>query len=139
MLLAAIPSRECDVENATGTLLEGSHDVPAPNVLDVGVRIQDIRGCVDDPKMIDNQLPVFQMPDRRENDSPTRLVSDGAWNTRVLESLTMYRELSTARSPEEFAPVRLRFQREWTFNGGFVSRFTITFCFWLRANSSFDM
>jgi hypothetical protein len=54
MLHAAIFSRDCDVESATGSLLEGSHDVPAPNVLDVGVRVLDIRGCDDDPKMIDN-------------------------------------------------------------------------------------
>ena len=40
----------------------------------------------------------------------------------ALESLTMYGELSAARIPEEFAPVRLRLQREWTFNGRFVSR-----------------
>jgi len=127
MLLSAIPPRECDVESATGSLLEGSHDVPL-NVLHVGVRVQDIRGCVDDPGMIDNQLSVFQMPDRLENDSPTRLVSDSAWNRRALESLTMYRALAAARSPEEFAPVHLRLQREWTFNGGFVSQFTITLC-----------
>jgi len=77
--------------------------------------------------MIDDQLPVFQMPDRLENDSPINPVSDGAWHRRALESLTVYRELTTACSPEEFAPVRLRFQRELAFNGGFVSRFTITF------------
>jgi hypothetical protein len=128
-LLTAIPSRESDVESATGNLLEGSHDVPALNVLDVGVRVQNIRGCNDDPKMIDNILPVVQMPESLDNDSPTNLVSVSSWNRRVLESLTMYRELSTARIPEEFAPVRLRFEREWTFNGGFVSRFTVTFCF----------
>jgi hypothetical protein len=79
------------------------------------------------------------MQDSLDNESPARQVSDSAWNIRALESLTVYGELSTARTPEEFAPVRLRFQREWTFNGGFVSRFTITFCFWLPANSSFDM
>jgi hypothetical protein len=50
------------------------------------------------------------------------------WHRRVLESFTMYGEISAARIPEEFAPVRMRFQREWTFNGGFVSRFIIMFC-----------
>jgi len=44
MFLAAIPSRECDVESATGSLGEASHDVPVPNVPYVGVRVQDIRG-----------------------------------------------------------------------------------------------
>ena len=99
MLLASIPSSE------------GSHDVPAPNVL-------------------------VQTPDSHENDSPTSPVSDRAWNRRALELLTMYRELSAARIPEEFAPLRLRFQQELTFNGGVVSRFTIIFCFLLLANCS---
>ena len=125
MLLAAIPSREGDVESATGSLLEGSHDVPALNVLDVqGVRGQDIRRC----EVIDNRLTMFQTPDSPENDFPTSPVSDSAWN-RVLESLTMYRELSAARIPEEFVPLRMRFQQELTFDGGIVSRFTIMFCF----------
>ena len=79
--------------------------------------------------MIDNRLNVVQMPESIDNDSPTNGVSVSAWNRRVLESLTMYRELSTACTPEEFVPVRLRFEREWTFNGGFVSQFTVTFCF----------
>ena len=47
----------------------------------------------------------------------------------ALESLTMYGELSAARIPEEFAPVRLRLQLEWTFNGGFVSRSTFMLVF----------
>ena len=124
MLLTAIPSREGDVESATGSLLEGSHDVPVLNVLDVGVHGQDICRC----EVIDNRLTVFQMPDSPENDFPTSPVSDSAWN-RVLESLTMYRELSAARIPEEFVPLRMRFQQELTFDGGIVSRFTIMFCF----------
>ena len=103
MLLVAISSRECDVESATGSLREGSRDVPAPNV------------------------PVVQMLDNLENESPTSLVFGSA--RRAFESLTIYYEISAARIPEEFAPVRMRLQREWTFNGGFVSRFTITFCF----------
>jgi len=119
---------ECDIESATGPL-ERSHDVLASNVLDVRVRVQDIRGCDDDPKTIENRLPVVQMPDSFDNGSPTNPVSDRAWSIRALESLTMYRELSTARIPEEFAPVHLRFQREWTFNAGFVSRFSVTFHF----------
>jgi len=129
MLLAAIPSRECEVESVTGSFLEGSHDVPAPNVLDVGVRVQGIRECDDDPKIIYNRLPVFQTMDRVENESTTGPASDSAWNRRALESLRMYRELSAAHIPAEFVSVRLRLEREWTFNGGFVSQFTIMFCF----------
>lgn len=45
------------------------------------------------------------------------------WYREALESLTMYGELSAARMPEEFAPVRTRFQQEWSFAIGFVSRF----------------
>jgi hypothetical protein len=129
VLLSSIPSTKCDVESATCSLIEGSHDhdVPAPNVLDVGVRVQDIRGR-DDPKMIDTRLPMVQI-DSLENDSPTNLVSHSSWNRRAFESLTMYGELSAAHIPEEFALVRMRCQREWAFNGAFVSRFIIMFCF----------
>jgi len=62
------------------------------------------------------------MPDRLENDFPTSPVSNSAWNRRALESLTMYRGLSTVRIPQEFVTVRLIFERKWTFDGGFVSR-----------------
>ena len=79
------------------------------------------------------------MQDSLNNESPASPVLDRAWNIRALESLTMYRELSAAHIPEEFELVRLRFQRELTFNGAFVSRFTIMFCFRLPANSSFDI
>ena len=58
------------------------------------------------------------------------------WHRIAFESLTMYGELSAARTPEEFAAVRLRFQTEWTFNGGFVSRFTMMFCLRPSFNSS---
>ena len=50
------------------------------------------------------------------------------WHTMalaMLASLTMYGELSAAHVPEDFVPVRTRLQHEWTFNAGFVSRFTI--------------
>ena len=128
-MLPSIPSRKCDVESATCRLIEGSHDhdVPAPNVPGVGVRVRDIRAH-GDPKIIDTRLPVVQI-DTFENGSPTNLVSDNSWIRRALESLTMYGELSAALIPEEFALVRMRFQREWTFNGAFVSRFVIMFCF----------
>jgi hypothetical protein len=45
------------------------------------------------------------------------------WYRKALESLTMYGELSVARTPEDFAPVCTRFQQEWSFAIGFVSRF----------------
>jgi len=51
------------------------------------------------------------------------------WQRRILAPFTMYGELSVACTPEEFAFVRTRLQREWTFDGGFVSRFTIMFLF----------
>jgi len=45
------------------------------------------------------------------------------WYRRTLEFLTVYNELCT----EDFAPVRTKLQQEWTFDGGFVRRFTIVF------------
>jgi hypothetical protein len=47
------------------------------------------------------------------------------WHSRTLASLTVYGELFAARTPEEFALVHTRLQQEWSFNGGFVSLFTI--------------
>ena len=61
------------------------------------------------------------------------------WYRMALESLTMYKEISTAHIPEEFVPLHLRFQQEWIFIEGFVSRSTIMFYFGLPANSSFDV
>ena len=49
------------------------------------------------------------------------------WYGKALAFLTLYHELSTARTPEGFAAVRVRLQQEWIFNASFVSRFTITF------------
>ena len=51
------------------------------------------------------------------------------WHWRILAYLTMYGELATACTPEEFAFVHMRLQQEWTFAGGFVSRFTIMILF----------
>jgi hypothetical protein len=48
---------------------------------------------------------------------------------QALAFLTLYDELSTARTLEGFAAVRVRLQKEWIFNAGFVSRFTILFSF----------
>jgi hypothetical protein len=47
------------------------------------------------------------------------------WHSKTLASLTVYGELFAARTPGEFAIVHTRLQQEWTFNGGFVSLFTI--------------
>ena len=49
------------------------------------------------------------------------------WYSRTFASLTIYGELSVAGIPEEFALLRMRLQQEWTFSGGFVSRFSIKF------------
>jgi len=46
---------------------------------------------------------------------------------RTLASLTMYGELSVALAPEEFALVHARLQQEWSFDGSFVSRYSIMF------------
>ena len=45
--------------------------------------------------------------------------------TRALASFTMYNELCAAHISEDFVPVRMRLQQEWTFDGGFVSQLTI--------------
>jgi hypothetical protein len=47
------------------------------------------------------------------------------WYSRTLASLTVYGELLAACTPVQFALVHTRLQQEWTFNGGFVSLFTI--------------
>ena len=49
------------------------------------------------------------------------------WWRKALAFLTLYDELSAARTPEGFAAVRVRLQQEWIFNAGFVSQFTIVF------------
>jgi hypothetical protein len=50
-----------------------------------------------------------------------------AWYSRTFASLTIYGELSAARLPEEFALLRMRLQKEWSFSGDLVSRFSIRF------------
>jgi len=47
------------------------------------------------------------------------------WHGMTLASVTVYGELFSARTTEEFASVHMRLQQEWTFNGSFVSLFTI--------------
>jgi hypothetical protein len=76
------------------------------------------------PSVREEGMSIVSLPNGEQID-----IASLPWHSWALESFTMYRELSAARSPEEFAPVRLRFQWEWTFNGGFVSRSTIIFCF----------
>jgi hypothetical protein len=76
------------------------------------------------PSVREEGMSTVSLPNGEQIDIATL-----PWYRMALESLTMYGQLSAARSPEEFAPVRLRFQQEWTFNGGFVSRSTIMFGF----------
>lgn len=64
----------------------------------------------------------------RPNEEPA-VSASLPWQRRILAFFTMYGELSVACTPEEFAFVRTRLQREWAFDGGFVSRFTIIFLF----------
>jgi len=45
------------------------------------------------------------------------------WYRKTLAFLTLYDEISAARTPEGFAAVRVKLQQEWIFNAGFVSRF----------------
>jgi len=60
------------------------------------------------------------------NEEPTTTTTTTqSWYSRPLGSFTFYGELSIARTPEEFASVRARLQQELTFDGGFVSRFTV--------------
>jgi hypothetical protein len=47
------------------------------------------------------------------------------WHSKTLASLTVYGELFATCTPGEFAIVHRRLQQEWTFNGGFVSLFTL--------------
>jgi len=46
------------------------------------------------------------------------------WHIRALSFFTLYGELSVACTPEEFASLRSRLLQEWSFDGGFVRRFT---------------
>jgi len=42
---------------------------------------------------------------------------------KILASMTMYGELSSAETPDQFEPVFRRLQHEWTFIGGLVRLF----------------
>jgi len=63
----------------------------------------------------------------QSNEEATTTTTSQSWYGRPLASLTFYGELSIASTPEEFALVRARLQQELTFDGGFVSRFTVMF------------
>ena len=62
------------------------------------------------------------------NEGPGPLVAATMpMHLKMLASLTVYGELCDADLSEDFAPVRMRLQQEWTFDGGFVSNPSITF------------
>jgi len=46
---------------------------------------------------------------------------------RVVASFTVYGELRAASIREDFVRVWARLKREWAFNAGFVSQFTVVF------------
>ena len=73
----------------------------------------------DDPRVCEG-VAAFPLP----NEEPA-VTAPLPRHWRILAFLTMYYELSVACTPEDFAFVRTRLQHEWTFDGGFVSRFTI--------------
>jgi len=60
----------------------------------------------------------------RPNEEPTTTTTL-PWHRRTLASFILYGGPSVTPTPEEFASVRSRLQQEWSFVGGFVSRFTI--------------
>ena len=60
--------------------------------------------------------------DSRLNEGPTTTTLP--WHSRALSPFTLYSELSTARTPEQYASVHSRLRQEWLFIGGFVGRFT---------------
>jgi hypothetical protein len=101
-LFIASASSEPDIEKAT---------VCNPSVSD------------DDPPVCDGTT-ASSCP--RPNEEPAVWASL-PWQCRILACFTMYGELSVACTSEEFGFVRTRLQREWAFDGGFVSRFTIFF------------
>jgi len=63
-------------------------------------------------------------PRPQPNEEPA-ITATLPWHGRTLASITVYGELFSARTTEEFASVHTRLQQEWTFNGSFVSLFTI--------------
>jgi hypothetical protein len=63
-------------------------------------------------------------PQPNVNEEPT-ITATLPWHGRTLASVTVYGELFTARTSEEFASVHTRLQQEWIFNGSFVGLFTI--------------
>ena len=76
---------------------------------------------VSDGLPIHGEGPAGSQP----NEEPTTTTSTQPWYRRLLASFTFYGELSVACTSEEFALVRTRLQQELTFDGGFVSRFSV--------------
>jgi len=74
-----------------------------------------------------NDRPAIRggMTARRQPNEEPAITAALSWHSKTLASLTVYGELFAARTPGEFAIVHTRLQQEWTFNGGFVSLFTI--------------
>ena len=77
------------------------------------------------------QASVFYKPEGitiplRTDEEPV-VTTTLPWYSRTFASLTIYGELSAARTPKEFALLRRRLQQEWSFIGGLVSRFSIRF------------
>jgi len=56
----------------------------------------------------------------RSNEEPVVTITL-PWHSATMAFFTMYGELRTALTPEEFALVRARLHKEWTFDGGVVS------------------
>ena len=76
---------------------------------------------------VSNDRPSIHggMTARPQPNEESAITATLPWHGRTLASLTVYGELFAACTPEEFALVHTRLQQEWTFNGGFVSLFTI--------------
>ena len=75
--------------------------------------------------VFDDRPEGMAIPPRR--DEEPAVTTTLPWYGRTFASLTIYGELSVARTPEEFALLRRRLQQEWKFNGGFVSQLSIKF------------
>jgi hypothetical protein len=74
----------------------------------------------------ENDPPVLgeEIPNGARTDEDSTIPAVPSWYIRVLMFPTIYGELSAARIPADFAPVRTRLQQEWTFDAGVVCQFT---------------
>ena len=71
----------------------------------------------------------------RPNEEATLTPTNPTLGYRTLSAFTLYGELSVACTPEDFASVCARLQQEWSFDAGFVSRFTASCAPQLPAHS----